>query len=111
MLTEFFPIQLLLRWSAQLENSLVRLGSGKTMERRLSGDWKFDRAEAKLFLLACAPFVPCMISDALDYERGIVWHIWAWPSTAWFVVVLLWGLVAACRGCVRGIRLWRRRRR
>lgn len=111
MLTEFFPIRLLLRYSAQIEASLVGMCAGKPKEERVDEVFSLQSAKGSLILLAMAPLAPCLISDALEYERGIIWHVWFWPSGTWFLIVLLWGLVAVCRGCVRGIRLWRRRRR
>ena len=75
--------RMLARWSLQQETALRRMGEGQTAPDRLSGYWKSERAEAKFFLLALAPFLLIVVSDQLGWPRGPLWHVWLWISFAW----------------------------
>lgn len=55
------------RWSSQQETTL-HLEERETMDRRLAGDGKSDRADAKFLLLAMVPSMPMILSDYLVWK-------------------------------------------
>ena len=86
------PVQalrkLLSRWSGQQEAALGQMSERKTARHRIAGLAKSERLDAMFFLLAIAPFVPTLVSDKLDWPRGILWHIWWWLSVLWALSIL-----------------------
>jgi hypothetical protein len=96
--------QTLSRWSLQNRSSLNQLAYGKTSERRFRGLRRGNRVEAKFFLLAVAPIVPLLISDHFGWKRGGIWHVWAWFSAAWAVVILGLFLVGLMRAFLASLR-------
>jgi len=80
--------KLLRRWTNQQEAALHQLSERKTMGQRFAGLRKSERVDAKFFLLAIVPFVPMIIWDHLDWERGIIWKGWASLSVVWAVIIV-----------------------
>jgi len=88
---------LITRWSRQQETALRQMSRRKTVRGRLGGLAKSERVEAKFFLLALAPFAPLMMSDALDWSRGLLWEVWFWLSALWAAVIFGFCLAACWR--------------
>lgn len=95
--------KLLIRWSNQQESALSQMTQRSTAAQRLGAFSKSERIDAKLFLLALAPFLPVMFSDQLGWSRGLLWHVWFWLSAIWAVAIVVTGLVAYFRAIRRSL--------
>ena len=92
------------RWGGQQETSIWQMTNRKSVDGRIAGYVKSERAEAKFFLFAMLPFVPLMIWDWAGMPRGLPRTIWAGLSVLWAVWVIGTGLVSLGRSIARSIR-------
>jgi len=96
--------KLLNRWGSQQEIALRQMTERKTADKRIDGFFKSERVDAKVFLLALAPFVPVLISDEIGWSRGVLWYAWFWLSVVWAILVIGVGFAAYWRAFRRSLR-------
>jgi hypothetical protein len=96
--------RLLNRWSRQQETALWQMSYRKTMRDRFAGIRKSDRVEAKLLLLALAPWGLLAFWDEHGYPRGIVEDVFTWLSVGWGISIFLFTLAAYWRHFRRAVK-------
>jgi len=85
------------RLSREQETALRKITERKTVRARLDGFAKSERAKAKFYLLALAPFVPLLVSDEIGWPRGMIWWGWFWLGLSWALIIIAISLASYWR--------------
>lgn len=74
----------------------------KSVDQRIAGYSKSERADAKFLLLASLPLVAALLGRELGWSpRGFLWHATLWLGLAWVAFVGGFGLVGYFRAIRR----------
>ena len=76
------------------------------VENTFDGYDKHKRAKAIGLLIAAAPTLPLMVSDAMGFERGWLWYGWSVIAVGWGVSILGLILYQTGKTAVRYYRDW-----
>lgn len=81
------------------------------VDNTFEGYDKYKRAEAIGLLIAAAPMLPLMVSDAMGLDRGWLWHGWSVIAITWGVSIGAVMVYQTGKTAVRYYQEWKKGRR